>query len=314
MEELFYLQNNTYMLLTFNDQYAMAQDLATDASTATLTTLKDQINVATGILRHQLGRYIFEESRTVTSVASQQYYQLPSRFIRIASVTYTSGGTPYNLVEVPNRQEWLALNQTSSATASPPQNYFLEKERVGVFPTPSAASDTLTIVGEERFREMTLADYATGTVTTVNGDATIEGASSPAWATAGNIKADGWFKVNNDGTWYEIASITDADTLELTKTYEGTSGATLAYTIGEQALGAYEDLHILPVWYALMQFYNIRRSESLASQYRGLWEQGLAQAMETYSKRSVSNVIHKTGGMRTKWGYSNDYPRNGVAL
>jgi len=69
--------------------------------------------------------------------------------------------------------------------------------------------------------------YKTGTVTT-DGTSTIEG-SGTTW-TGGNVSAGDIFTVVGDNAWYEVASVTDADTLVLTSAYAGAnvSGATYA--------------------------------------------------------------------------------------
>jgi len=300
------------MFLTFNSQYSQAQDICSDDSAGTLTTLKREINVGTGILLHQLSQYIYEQERTLTSVASQQSYELPVRTIRVNTVTYTSGSIPYVLTEITDRFEWDRINETTSTTSTYPEYYYVDKNKIHFFPTPSTADDTITLLTEERFREMTLADYTTGTITTLANAGTTVTGDSTAWSTATNIRADGWFKVTNDGNWYQISSITDADTLVLKKGYEGTAIAagTDAYTIGEQALGAYEDLHILPVCYALSQFYAIRRDQGNETKYLTLWNNGLAQANETYANKNASDVLPSRRRRHNDYGRANRYPIN----
>lgn len=270
----------------------MCQDLSSDDSTAKATFFGTQINVATGKILHQMGLYLYEEDGTLTSVADQQQYELPVRNIRVKEVTYTSGDTPYVVREISDDQQWLKLNEITDYTATWPEYYRIVNDKIEFFPTPSTSDDTITVRGEYRFKAMDRDNYTTGTVTMVNGDATVEGAGSPAWSTATNIEAGDWFKVNNDGYWYKIDSITDADTLELDKDYEGTAGSALAYTIGEQALGAWEDLHELPVWWALMQYYGgPREDRSQYTHYKNLWDEGWDMVKNTYSKETSSNVI-----------------------
>jgi hypothetical protein len=83
-----------------------------------------------------------------------------------------------------------------------------------------------------------MTEYTTGTVTTT-ADPTVEGAGGMLWNSTSNIDTSTYtyyFRVDRDGVgsksiWYEVSSITDADTLELTGSYAGTAGAGLAYTI-----------------------------------------------------------------------------------
>ena len=74
--------------------------------------------------------------------------------------------------------------------------------------------------------------YSTGTVTTTT-DPTVEG-SSTVWT-------DGmkgmYFQIEGDARIYIIESVTDADTLELTETFEGATGAGKSYYIyGEDSI------------------------------------------------------------------------------
>lgn len=81
-------------------------------------------------------------------------------------------------------------------------------------------------------------EYTTGTVT-MTADPTVEGAGGMVWNSTANIDLSSYtyfFRVDADGVgsaskWYQISSITDADTLELTASYAGTTGAGKAYTI-----------------------------------------------------------------------------------
>lgn len=70
--------------------------------------------------------------------------------------------------------------------------------------------------------------YTTGTATFTNGSPTVEGQSSPAWNT--QLKAGDKIKPNATSTWYEIQSITDADTLVLTSNFAEATQTTAAYT------------------------------------------------------------------------------------
>ena len=287
----------------------MAQSISSDSSATTLTAIKRDINIATGVIRHQLSKFIFEETRTIASVADQQAYQLPVRTVRIAAVTYTSGSIPYVLREVADRNEWQLINESTTTTSTYPEYFYVDKDQIHLYPTPNASADTITMITEERVKDMDRADYTAGTVTVTNGDATVIGATV-AFSTVTNIEPGDYFKANNDGLWYEIASITDASNLELQKTYEGTTLATQSYTIGEQALGAYEDLHILPVWWALSQFYATRRDENNEIKYMTLWNEGYSQANENYSKRTATNIIPSRRTRSHPYGRANAYPIN----
>lgn len=67
------------------------------------------------------------------------------------------------------------------------------------------------------------------TVTTVSGDATIEGAGGTQWLD--EISVGDTFKIEGESAEYQVAAITDEDTIELTATYEGDSAGGRDYLI-----------------------------------------------------------------------------------
>jgi hypothetical protein len=69
--------------------------------------------------------------------------------------------------------------------------------------------------------------YAVGTVTVTNGDATVEGVGTTTW-TQGMV---GSVFRSTDGVVYTVASVTDADTLELAVVYGGGTLVGQAYTL-----------------------------------------------------------------------------------
>lgn len=73
-----------------------------------------------------------------------------------------------------------------------------------------------------------MAQYSTGTITVVNTDATVEG-SGVNWGSTGvdpgNIAAGDLLSIEGSGVIYEVASVTDSDTLELTSPFSGTGGS-----------------------------------------------------------------------------------------
>ena len=74
-----------------------------------------------------------------------------------------------------------------------------------------------------------MSQYKTGTVSVTNGSATIEGTGTAF--NSGNVVAGDIFTVVGDNAWYEVASVTDADTLVLTANYAGTTASGASYAI-----------------------------------------------------------------------------------
>ena len=93
--------------------------------------------------------------------------------------------------------------------------------QVLLWPTPATTDSEITIRGRRRLRDLSLADYAIGTIAAgTDGDETITGTDT-AWATNGvgnYIRIDYTY---GDFRWYEIDSITSVIELELVKPFEG---------------------------------------------------------------------------------------------
>lgn len=86
--------------------------------------------------------------------------------------------------------------------------------------------------------------YTTGTASFVNGDATVEGGGC-LWQTnlaPGDFIKTGSAVASSDDTWYQILSITDEDTLELTANYAAANSGAAVYRARTVFTGADTDL------------------------------------------------------------------------
>jgi len=80
-----------------------------------------------------------------------------------------------------------------------------------------------------------------GTTVTMAASTTVEGTSGCEWDT--EVSVGDIFKVEGEDAEYFVASITDADTLELTESYGGATGAGKSYVI----IRDFTDKFILPL-------------------------------------------------------------------
>jgi len=94
----------------------------------------------------------------------------------------------------------------------------------------------------------TMSAYMVGTASFVNGSTTVEGAGGCDWTTySGNqTKALG-------GTWYTVASVTDADTLELSAPFGEASTGAVSYIIANPGAGNLPGAGS-PVWFDANSF------------------------------------------------------------
>ena len=203
-----------------------------------------------------------EKTITKSTVASQQFYYIG--YGRVRNVTVTIGSTRYTPIEVKTREEWDYLNQ-STTESNTPEYYFVGDGKVGFYPTPSSAtSNAITANLLQGHKDLSIADYTAGTITTTSGT-TITG-SGTTWTSQ---MAGRWIQITpsdtantGDGEWYEISSVTSSTVLELVSPYLGTaiSAGSAAYIIGQTSIIP-SDFQMLSVHYALEQYFSYIQPE-----------------------------------------------------
>ena len=164
----------------------------------------------------------------ITTTSGTQYYNKKNFMGNIVSITVTINGIAYPCTPIDSYDAWNRLNaQTYSGTVIP-RFFFQRQSDFGIYPTPGTTGSVVTVVYNPALKDMTLEDYTTGTIAVTNGDATVEGTGATFTGYAGK-----WLKIDDDGYWYRISSITDADTLELEKNFEGTTDASSTFIIAD---------------------------------------------------------------------------------
>lgn len=289
-------------MISFQQQYQQTQRITMDFQTNTLTAIKLWLNTAKDIIMQELGLEVIEETKTITTVASQQTYDLTVRFWRMKTVTYTTGSIPYTLEPVESQEMWNELNATRATdTSDIPSHYFIKRPlgineaQLALFPTPANASDTITYIYEAKEKDMTADDYSTGTVTVTNGDATVTGAGG---ATFTAQVVGRYFRATNDGDWYRIETYTDSSNIELNKKFEGTTAAGASYEIVE-ALPVPESLHVLPIYFAAAHVYMTKKDPQNEVKYMSLFNDGLRRAKENMGLgKTTSQVFYAKGFKR----------------
>ena len=182
-------------------------------------------------------------NRTVTTTASTQFTTLPydCDLVREISVIPTGDTTRYTPVEVTSREDWDRLNLTTF-TSNTPEYYFIQGGTVGLWPTPTSTGNTIYVQQKTRVIDLSVADYTTGTITSIANGGTAVVGSGTTWTAnmVGRYIRFTYLDAANsgDGQWYEISAVPTATTITLVRAYGGTSiaAATAAYTIGQMPL------------------------------------------------------------------------------
>lgn len=189
--------------------------------------------------------WFLEKVTTQSTVNGQAAYILPQSTRKIMNLYVTVGSTVYTPIAVEDAALWARILQSQLGTGDRALFYYRQGNQVFLAPTPGSDGNTITIRTRRQVVDLRNADYTTGTVTATLSDNTVDGAGGASFTAA---MVGRYLNVTNgDGIWYEIASRTDADTIELVSPYEGATVAASAYTIGE--------LSALPIDYQEMPIY-----------------------------------------------------------
>lgn len=166
---------------------------------------------------------------TITTTAATQYYNKKNYMGNITAMTVTINSIPYDLKPVDSYDAWNALNASTYSGTIIPRFFFQRQKDFGIYPTPGATGDTITVVYNPLLKDLSLEDVTTGTVAVVNGDATVTGTATSFDASY----AGRWMRIDDDGYWYRILSITDTTHLELEKNFEGSTDTSSTYIIAD---------------------------------------------------------------------------------
>lgn len=284
-------------MYTYTGSRNLYGDLTNSATTANLALGDKLINLATREILTMAKWPFREREYTLSTVASQQGYQVSAYIEKVLACKVAVGGTSYLVKECPTLDTWYKLNQ-ASITSDIPEYFILLNGKIELYPKPATADNTITIAGRLGIKDLSIADYTTGTITTlaVAGTAVTGGGSTWTAAMAGRFiqfnEATG-----GDGRWYEIASVTDGTHLVLTKPYGGTAIAigSVTYTIGQVSLipENYQDLAVYKaarVYYAVVQ-----PDAKRADEMKTMVTEGLARMLADWQGASEKVVISEVG-------------------
>lgn len=258
--------------------------LTNDSSNANLTFGDQLINDG---YRDLSDRFYFDETTdTFTTTASTQFYNQPYNLYKIETMYLTNGTTRYTMKEARSRVFWDELN-FSTYTSDVPLYYFVFDGQIGIWPTPSSSSLTVTVVYKKRVRDLSQADYTTGTVALTNGSATVTGSGTTFTA----AMVGRWINVTSpsgDGNWYEISGFTSATVITLKKTYQGATVSGASYTIGEM-MNLPERYHDLPVYRAAAIYFETRvPDQTRAQKFQNRYDLGLMRMEEDIGSKTVN--------------------------
>lgn len=252
-------------------------------------------------IREMLGETAWpflEASSTVSTVASQQFYNLPFDYSQLIDCTLTLGTVVYRPREITNRKDWDFINNTTSVTSNIPQFFFTFNNQIGLWPIPSSAiTDGLTLNYKKNVRDIAVADYTTGNIVSIANEGTAVVGSSTSWTS----QMDGRFiriTLSNtantgDNVWYQIDSVQSTTALTLARPYNGSSisAGSAAYTIGD-CMVIPEKYQRAPVYYAVANYWMKENEDNGRSQkFMQMFEDAKVQMLTEYGNKTTDPVV-----------------------
>lgn len=232
-----------------------------------------------------------EITKTVETVADQDYVYIPNDMRKVSAVRVVVGTGTSATVYLPrlvyNPEHWETVLAMRLGTNQYPYYCYQQGQKLLFSPIPSDTGTDVILIGRKNVRDLSIADYTTGTiVTATNGSTAIVG-SGTTWTKdmiGRYIRITETTAANGgDGFWYEIGGWTNSTNITLTKPYEGTSIAagSAAYTIGQVPVIP-EAYQLAPIYRAVWQYFQINdplhqeRWGMYAKMYDGGQEAGLS--------------------------------------
>lgn len=265
---------------SFEDLYTDFQTQTKDSSTANLTYGKNQINQTQKIVLGGFRWPFLERTRDLTSTEDGATYELPADCRKVMSVKITvATGTYYDPKPIDDPIAWERLQSRYVGSSDVTQFYYVQDKQLLLWPAMATADLTITVRYRKLVKDLTAANYTTGTITTWTAGADAITGDSTVWTAA---FVGRYIRITSDGFWYEIEGRTANTAITTVKPFLGTSIAagTEAYTIGEMTVipEAYQDLLLYrPV--ALYLMANAERDMVRADRYWMMYDGGCERGL-----------------------------------
>lgn len=262
-----------------------------------MAIIVSNLNMADKLFENAARRAWTRKEKQANLTAGKQYYQIASDMHRVSSVkckTSMNGNVIVPLTEVQSEYEWNKLNAYPFSTSYPTHYFIRGNDEIGIYPCPSETIvDGLMVAYEPRIRDMGIDDF-TFTADVVQNSVNI---TNPSETLAGGFQEymteNFWIKSNDgqDGNWYKVQKVIDANTMQIDNNYLGPSGNGVSFTMG-QVPPYPEEYHEAPIYYACFKFFAMRKDTDSSAMYRTLFQDALDQYRETYGSKTTGGVIN----------------------
>jgi len=267
---------------TFGTLLQVCKDYTIDPSKTSSTNisntekfLKSEINKTVRYMFSRIRNYKSQLlPQTMTTVADQIFYHYPPGIDSIETITMTVGDLSYPLFPISSQYEWDRLKIIEFAADTIPKYYFPRKYDFGIYPTPQDAY-TVTLVANNMPKDMSVADYITGTVATTQNSQTVTGTTTVFTAAmVGRWFASADSSAFVNGNWYRISAFSSSTSITLQSVFEDTALSGSSYVIGESPEIPVELHELIPYRVAAAYFQTYRRDPRKAQTFMNFFYTG----------------------------------------
>lgn len=280
-------------MFTFEDQLDIViEEAGTGADTLAIVKFKRDINRGAIRFYAALGRDFTRKSRSADIEASVDYYQNPEDTQRITLVLAMSSGGLIPMTRVDDEESWRYLKQMD-ITGEPTHFFVRGFDGFELYPKPSNDVEAgLMLVFEPKapfFRASDIDDDTTdSTVTVTQGSQTITSTGTPF--TPGMVGRGFEVTDGTDTRWYRISEYTDSANIKLENYYQGASGSSRTWRIGE-VMDIPEEYLEGPSAFALWRHWKRRGNKGKAIEAYQEHKDTLDMAREWYAQQTSSAIV-----------------------
>jgi len=184
-------------------------------------SIRTMCNLQGGKLR------FLEATKDMFTVANQEAYQIPNGFRKLIDMYVYSEATAsdtaviYTPEMIFDPTKWKLIKQARMGSQDVPYFTYVESRRFFVNPVPQTTGNLMTLRGRLQTKDLTIADYVTGSIVSIANGGTALVGTGTTWTAdmvGRYIQITETTAANGgDGFWYEIGAFTDSTHLTLTK-------------------------------------------------------------------------------------------------
>lgn len=229
-----------------------------------------------------------ETEVSVQTTADVDYVKIPNSIRRVMSVRQQNGALSTDVIYRPrmvfDSDRWDTILAQLLGSSDVPYFCYQKDTNLYIQPVPSSTGNYVWIRGRLNLRDLSIADYSTGSIVSITNGATALVGTGTSWTLD---MVGRWIRITEtsaanggDGFWYQIGAFVSATALTLAKPYLGTTitAGTAAYTIGQMS-PIPEAYDLAPVYRAAALYWGINNpakpNTELANAYWRLYDGGV---------------------------------------